>query len=152
MHARVRAPIIRRGQLTKELIERRARYKGKFGLSISLPEEYQIDQFLVFLRSWNDPETNAPVVIAHDKTKRGFPFVQLNDQNENKRDEFYRNRGREPTDGELSTRVFISCPIEFSKLTQEFLTVENLLKIQKRTHFCFNGGIWKRPDPAGPNK
>lgn len=85
-------------------------------------------------------------LIGHDKTKRGFTFLQLNDQTDDKRDEFYRKRGREPVDGELSTRVFISCPIEFRKLTQEFLTVENLLKIQKRTHFCFNGGIWKRPD------
>lgn len=143
---KVKAPLIRRPQMTRELIERRARYKGKFGLSLSVPEDYQIDNFLQFLKTWIDPNTDEPVIIGFDKTKRGFPFVLLNDQTAEKREQFYREKGKEPLDGELSTRVFISCPVEFTKLTQEMLTVDNLKNLANKSHFCFNGGIWKKPD------
>lgn len=145
---RIKAPFTRRAQITRELIDRRARYKGKFGLSLSLPNELKIDNFLQFLTRWIDPETNEAVITGYDKTKRGFLFVYLNDVTNEMRDDFYRNHDREARDGELSTRVFIPCPIEFSKLTQEALNIENLKKLGAKTHFCFNGGIWERPRPA----
>lgn len=143
---KVVAPLVRRAQITRDLIDRRARYKGKFGLGISIAEEYKIDAFLQFLTRWLDPTTNEALITGFDKTKRGFPFVYLNDVTNEKRDEFFRNKGREPKDEEVATRVFIPCPIEFSKLTQNMLNIENLKKLGARTHFCFNDGIWKRPD------
>lgn len=120
----VKASYIRRPILTQKLINRRDDFRGKFGLSMAWPEVYNMESVLNHIQNYIDPITNDVVVLGYDKTKRGFPFVRINDVTRAKRDEYVDKHDNNPTDNDLATRVFISCPLEFCKLQKEFVTVE----------------------------
>ena len=141
-----------RGGIVERLINNRHNNIGHFGLKQEIPEHYNIDTFLNWLR-WKvvDPVTGAKVIYNFDTNRLGFYVIYVNDYEENGYDGVETNKvtGRVLKPKDKCTIIRPHCPIQFARLQKKYFTIENLLKLSKpEEYFCYGGHILKVPGEA----
>lgn len=132
-----------RRTLAEKILSNRNQHKGLLGVSLNLPDKFNIEDYLRLLVEMHVDENGQKVFIKSGTSRRGFYFLVLND-GENLEGENWENdqntidRREVPQDN--ATVISILAPSEFIKIDQKDLTMENLKKIREfDTWFYCNG-------------
>ena len=133
-----------RGNIFKRILTERNQHKGELGISITVPQNYNIDSLLNYWkRNILREEVNA--ILGYDYTRLGFLVVYLNDATEEKRDDFRNATGRDPRDREICTRILPGCPRQLSTLVMP--TYDDLKKLADfKKFFVYEGEVWDVPN------
>ena len=138
-----------RGGIVERLIKDRHNNIGHFGLKQEIPEHYNIDTFLTWLKfKVTDPITGAKVIYGFDTNRLGFYVIYINNFEENGYDGVEVNKvtGRVLKPKDKCSIIRPHCPIQFAKLQKKYFTIDNLLKLTKPDeYFCYGGHILKVP-------
>ena len=132
-----------RGNIVKRILAERMQHKGELGISITVPQNYNIEGLLNYWkRNILMEEDNA--ILAYDYTRLGFLVVYLNDATEEKREVFRNATGRDPKDKEICSRVLPGCPRQLSTLVMP--AFEDLVKLADfNRYFVYEGEVWEVP-------
>ena len=141
--ARVDVAFSQRAEVVKRILRERNKHAGKLGLSLLIPEEYDISTLLFYYKR-NLVEEGYSVINNWDYTKNGFLVIYLNDATDESKAEFKRINKREPTKKEACTFVMPSCPKQFALIKD--MTYANLLKLADHNNFyTYGGGVFPVP-------
>ena len=138
-----------RGTIVQRLINDRHLNQGHFGLRQDIPEQYNIDPWLMWLKNNAiDSATGRKLIYGFDTNKSGYYVVYINDHQDKTTAEGAVNTftGKPYTDKEKCSIIRPGCPREFAKLKLKYLNLEDLLKLTKPDeYFCYGGHILKVP-------
>ena len=141
--ARVNVIYKRRMEMIKRILNERNKHAGKMGISIVSPASYNISKLLGFYKT-SMIENGKAVIHRFDLTKLGFLMIVLNDENEEKKEEFTRRMGRAPREKEAGTLIRPGCPKQFASIKN--LNYEKLLKLaDEEKYYPFEGEIYEVP-------
>ena len=143
IYARVDVAFSQRAEVVKRILRERNKHAGKLGLSLLIPEEYDISSLLYYYKK-NLVEEGYSVINNFDLTKNGFLAIYLNDQTDDSKEEFKRLNKREPTRKEACTVVMPACPKQFALIKE--MTYANLLRLADFNNFyAYEGGVFPVP-------
>ena len=134
-----------RGDIVDRLIKDRYLNYGHFGLRQDIPEQYNIDIFLTYIKhNARDPATGRKVIYGFDTNRSGYYVIYINDHED--KGEMYNTKGRALTEKEKCSIIRPGCPREFAKLKEKYHNKDDLLKLTKpNEYFCYAGHILKVP-------
>ena len=133
-----------RSVITKRILADRNKHKGELGINLATLEGYNIDGLLNFWKNNLYFENGQKIISKFDYTRMGFLVIYLNDASEEKRETFRREKGRDPVDNEICTRILPNCPRLLAQI--ESPTYDDLCKVADfKNYFVFNGGIYDVP-------
>ena len=141
-----------RGTIVERLINDRHTNSGHFGLRQDIPEQYNIDAWLIWLKNnVIDSATGRKIIYSFDTNKSGYYVIYINDHEDKDADypigTINRYTGKAYTDKEKCSVIRPGCPRELAKLKLKYLTKEHLLKLTKpNEYFCYGGHILKVPE------
>ena len=141
-----------RGPIVRRLIDERFTNAGHFGLRQDIPEQYNIDQFLGYVKA-NIKEAGTGHAILHsfDVNRFGYYVIYLNDYVENGYEAgiYHEGTTRLKKPKEFCSIIRPACPREFAKLQRQYFTINQLFKLTKpKEYFCYAGHILKVPESA----
>lgn len=128
-------------QRADDLLKKRSMYKGELAFEIHMPPHYDISQWLNFLLFKEDIASGRPIFMSWNVTKGGTYVLFLNDVTDEKKIQFAREGKQIAKDQDAATRIFIQCPIEFSKLKTDYITTEWMTLLGNKNYFIWNGRI-----------
>ena len=137
-----------RGSIVRRLIDERFTNAGHFGLKQNIPEQYNIDYFLGYVKSKFKSVTGHALIHSFDTNRYGFYVIYLNDYIENgyKVGTYHEGTTRLMKPKDFCSVIRPSCPREFAKLEKKYFNLEELFKLTKpKEYFCYNGHIYKVP-------
>ena len=141
-----------RGPIVRRLIDERFTNAGHFGLRQDIPEQYNIDQFLGFIKAnIKEEATGHPIIHSFDVNRYGYYVIYLNDYVENGYEAGIYQEGttRLKKPKEFCSIIRPACPREFAKLERKYFTINQLFKLTKpKEYFCYAGHILKVPANA----
>ena len=141
--ARVNVIYKRRTDMIKRILNERNKHAGKLGVSIVPPASYNINRFLGFYKN-NLIEEGKAIIHRFDLTKLGFLMIVLNDENEEKKQEFARRMARQPKEKEAGTIIRPGCPKQFASIKN--MNYEKLVKLaDEDKYYPFEGEIYEVP-------
>lgn len=88
--------------------------------------------------------TGKPIFMSWNITKAGTYVLFLNDVTDDKKLDAVRSGLQVKRDEDVATRVFIQCPIEFSKLGTDYITLEWMTLLARKEYFIWNGKIYAK--------
>ena len=129
----------------KRILNERNKHKGEFGISLTVPQNYNIDSLLNYWKNNITLDNGNAAIYAYDHTRLGFLVLYLNDACEEGREEFKEATGRDPSDKEICTRVLPGCPRQLATLLMP--TYEDLANLANfNEYFVYEGEVWKVPN------
>ena len=141
-----------RGNIVERLINDRHTNSGHFGLRQDIPDHYNIDSWLIWLKNnVIDSATGRKLIFGFDTNKSGYYVIYINDHEDKDADyplgTINRYTNKPYTNKEKCSIIRPGCPRELAKLKLKYLTKDNLLKLTKpNEYFCYGGHILKVPD------
>ena len=139
-----------RGTIVQRLINDRHLNQGHFGLRQDIPEQYNIDPWLMWLKNNAvDSVTGRKLIFGFDTNKSGYYVIYINDYEDKVIAEGAVNAftNKPYTDKEKCSIIRPGCPREFAKLKLKYINKEDLLKLTKPDeYFCYGGHILKVPE------
>ena len=107
-----------------------------------MPSHYDISRWLNFLMFKEDLATGKPIFMSWNITKAGTYVLFLNDVTADKKIKAVREGKTITKDQDAATRIFIQCPIEFSKLKTQYITMDWMKLLANKDYFIWNGKIY----------
>lgn len=140
-----------RRTLAERILQNRNQHRGLLGVSLNLPDKYNIEDYLRLLVETHVDGNGQKVFLKSGTSRKWFYFLVLND-GENLNGENWQNdqnmiEGEEnPRENQNATVVSILAPSEFLKIDQKDLTVENLRRIRDFENWFYCNGKFLEKD------
>lgn len=142
-----------RRKITEEILYNRYRHESQLGVSLLLPDKYDIEEYLRLLVEKLTDQNGQKVFLKAGTPRRGFYFVVLNDVRETEgvtenrfqvqQDVRFMENDRD--DFKNNTIISIMAPAQFLKIEEEMLTLENMLKLKNFSKwFYVNGKFYEK--------
>ena len=137
-------------RLTKgnAIIAGRNNHSDDFGLRREVPQKYNIEKFLIYLKTLKDPSSGTAVILGFDTTRMGYYKIYVNDARLNGWTENDKTDDGKPVREKTKcTYILPWNPKDFIDIEEKNFTIANLLLLaDSKNYFCYAGNVWPIPD------